>query len=293
MTDINTSEIDEAIEKLGSSISNILQSALTTNDVRMQSLSAIEFQDAGQSGIYGKGLFWRQENSPTKQLVFKPNPDRFYSTEILDLDKNAYLSIGNNKVLSVTELGASVTNSHLTTVGTLKGLKTSGDLSIDDEIFYSADTGRLGLGTDAPNGLLSIATLDGEFIIDSEDSSTKLGNWTNTDLRIVTDDTTRLTIKANGNVVLGSSESAPTMLTVHGKVGVGVNNVSNDVSFATAGPVKFENRKFQVGSSAPSNGSYRLGDTVWNSEPKPSGYVGWVCIKEGTPGEWAPFGRIG
>ena len=83
------------------------------------------------------------------------------------------------------------------------------------------------------------------------------------------------------------------MVTVHGKLGIGVNNISSDVTFASVGPIKFENKKFQVGDDVPANGTYRKGDIVWNSNPKPTGYVGWVCIREGTPGEWKPFGQIG
>ena len=31
---------------------------------------------------------------------------------------------------------------------------------------------------------------------------------------------------------------------------------------------------------------------VWNDDPKPTSYVGWVCVREGTPGEWKAFGQI-
>ena len=37
---------------------------------------------------------------------------------------------------------------------------------------------------------------------------------------------------------------------------------------------------------------YKKGDIVWTNDPKPTGFVGWVCIKEGTPGEWKAFGNI-
>jgi hypothetical protein len=53
-----------------------------------------------------------------------------------------------------------------------------------------------------------------------------------------------------------------------------------------------QGKKFEVGTSTPTSGSYALGDVVWNSSPKPTGYVGWICIREGTPGEWKPFGQI-
>lgn len=43
-------------------------------------------------------------------------------------------------------------------------------------------------------------------------------------------------------------------------------------------------------TAAPSIGTWRLGDVVWNSEPDAGMYVGWVCTQAGTPGVWAPFG---
>jgi hypothetical protein len=292
MTKINTSELDNAIQELGSSLSNIINRALTVEDMRMQSLSSVEFQAQGDSGIYGKGLHWKGDGA-TRQFIYRANPDRIFSTESIDIDRNASYSIGNAPVLTSTTLGPSITTSSLSKVGTLNNLHTQGDLVIDGEIFYSSASGRLGLGTDTPNGILSITTLDGEFIIDTETTATKIGNWTNTDLQVITDDTARLTIRANGNVEIGNSDSANAVVTVHGKLGIGVNNISSDVTFASVGPIKFENKKFQVGDDVPANGTYRKGDIVWNSNPKPTGYVGWVCIREGTPGEWKPFGQIG
>jgi hypothetical protein len=66
----------------------------------------------------------------------------------------------------------------------------------------------------------------------------------------------------------------------------------DDVDFAVAGPVRFENKKFEVGDAAPTSGSYRRGDIVWNSVPRPTGYVGWICTRDGAPGEWKAFGQI-
>ena len=51
-------------------------------------------------------------------------------------------------------------------------------------------------------------------------------------------------------------------------------------------------KKFEVDNSYPESGSYALGDIVWNDKPKPTGYVGWICVRAGTPGEWKPFGQI-
>jgi hypothetical protein len=82
------------------------------------------------------------------------------------------------------------------------------------------------------------------------------------------------------------------MVTVNGKLGIGIKNIKDDVTFHSAGPIRFDDRKFESGSSEPSHGFYSKGDIVWSDDPKPTGYVGWVCIREGTPGMWKPFGQI-
>ena len=56
--------------------------------------------------------------------------------------------------------------------------------------------------------------------------------------------------------------------------------------------MKFENKKFEVGVQEPDSGVYVKGDIVWNQEPRPTGHVGWICIKNGTPGDGKPFGVI-
>jgi hypothetical protein len=291
MTQINTSELDNAIQELGSSLSNIINRALTVEDMRMQSLSSVEFQ-ADDNGVYGKGLQWRGQG-PTKQLIYRANPDRIWTDESIDLGAESSYMIGNTTVLRQTELGNSVRTSNLVKVGTLQNLCTQGNLNIDGYVFYNTDSESLGIGTESPNGKFSIATLDAEFIIDTQPGAAKIGTWTSDDLQILTDDTTRISVRANGNIDLGNSDGADTKVTVHGKLGVGINNIDADVVLSTNGPVKFENKKFMNGTEIPTSGTFRQGDIVWNENTITSGYVGWVCTRSGTPGEWRPFGQIG
>jgi hypothetical protein len=258
-------------------------------DVRNERSSSLEFTD---DNVVGKGLVWRVEDESSKQLTYKINPNRIHSTETFDLDKNAVYSIGNATVLTQTELGSSVRTSSLTRVGTLQDLHTHGNLTIDEFIFYDTDSQRLGIGTDAPNANLSITSYDTEFIVDVETNSTKLGNWTNNDLEIVTDDTARITIKSNGNVEVGSKGSSNARLNVFGKLGVGINNVPDDVDLSVSNSVEIAGHKIFYTDSMPSNGSYRQGDIAYNTNPQPTGYVGWVCTRDGTPGEWKTFGKI-
>lgn len=291
MTQINTSELDKAIQDLGDSLNSIINRALTVEDMRMQSLTSVEFNAEEGKGVYGKGLQWK-DNGPTKQLIYRANPDRIWTSESIDINADASYMIGNTPVISQSELGSSVRNSSLVKVGTLNNLKTSGNLAIDGYIFYNSDAESLGIGTDAPNGKLSITTLDSEFIIDSEPNAVKLGTWTTDDLKVVTDNTTRLTIRSNGHVDIGNAERADTKVSIHGRLGVGVSQVEEGVSISTSGPVKFENKKFMNGTDAPTSGTFRQGDIVWNENPVPTGYVGWICVRAGTPGEWKPFAQI-
>jgi len=148
---------------------------------------------------------------------------------------------------------------------------------------------RLGIGTDAANALVSIADSDSEFIIQPDTNSITVGAYTTTDLNIVTDNTTRIRISESGKIVLGSNIESKTV--VNGKFGVNITPAT-DVDITTAGPVRIEGKKFEVGNSIPTDGAYRKGDIMWSDNPKPTGYVGWICIREGTPGTWKPFGQI-
>lgn len=45
-------------------------------------------------------------------------------------------------------------------------------------------------------------------------------------------------------------------------------------------------------ASAPSTGTWAVGDQVYNTVPAPGGFVGWICVTAGTPGTWKGFGLI-
>jgi len=46
------------------------------------------------------------------------------------------------------------------------------------------------------------------------------------------------------------------------------------------------------GSSAPSSGTWIVGDIIYDITPSAGGTIGWVCITAGTPGTWKTFGAI-
>ncbi len=45
-------------------------------------------------------------------------------------------------------------------------------------------------------------------------------------------------------------------------------------------------------TSAPSTGTWAVGDIVYHSTPVAAGNIGWVCVAAGTPGTWKAFGKI-
>jgi hypothetical protein len=282
-----SSELDKAIEALGEQMKNIVVKALTVEDVRMQRTAAVDFMANGDKGVYGLGLNWKGTGA-TKQFVYRANPDRIWSSESIDLHQDASFMIGNSAVLSRTELGNSVRNSNLVKVGTLQNLRTQGTLVIDDFVYYN--DGRFGIGTESPNAAFSVVSLESEFIVDVDKDSSRIGNYTTDSLEIITDNTARIAISATGNIKLGSDVES--RVSIVGKLGVGVANPHSDASITTAGPIRVQGMKQEVGTGVPESGNYRKGDIVWNSNPQPTGYVGWICIREGTPGDWKPFGLI-
>ena len=189
-------------------------------------------------------------------------------------------------MLAETELGTSVVKSNLRRVGTLQSLKVAGNLTVGEYLFWDNDSMRLGIGIDAPNGDLSIGSMDHEFIIAADDREFKVGTWSTSNLKIVTDDTTRIQIAAEGNIQLNDKVS------IVGTLGIGVKNYEEDVALTTAGPIRIQSKKFEVGDGIPTQGVYAKGDIIWNDNPSATSYVGWICIRGGTPGEWKSFGQI-
>jgi hypothetical protein len=260
-----------------------------TADIRQQRSDSLMFDSSNGDSPIGKGLVWQGEGT-IKSFILQTNPSRLYSSESIDLHREASYQIDNVPVITSTTLGETVTNSSLRTVGRLQGLIVDGDLNVDDFIFWDGASMRMSIGTEAPNGQLSISSERAEFIIDPEHESVKLGTYSTSELKVITDNTPRITISPYGHVTIGQQSNSETKVSVFGKVGFGVSNPSTN--FEVAGPIKFEGKKFGRGSAAPDTGLWSKGDIIWNNEPVPGGWIGFICVREGTPGEWKPFGHI-
>jgi hypothetical protein len=56
--------------------------------------------------------------------------------------------------------------------------------------------------------------------------------------------------------------------------------------------IQLNNQTMTTGSAAPTGGTWRVGDIMWNSAPTAGGHAGWICVTAGSPGVWKPFGAI-
>ena len=257
-----------------------------TADIRNERTDPLQFIGKSNKTAYGKGLIW-PGGEYTKQFILQERPDRFFATESIDLRDGKIYMVNGKNVLAENELGRSVTKSHLRSVGVLDKLSVEGPLTVDNYLYFDNNTQRLGLGTEQPNGDISIMSWDHEFIINNtDDRKFEIGAYTNTSVNIITDDTTRIAINHDGVVTITGKT------VFQNKIGVGVKNFAQDADITSAGPIRFQDKKFEVGDSSPSSGVYVKGDIVWNSNPRATDYVGWVCTKSGTPGDWRPFGQI-
>ncbi len=70
--------------------------------------------------------------------------------------------------------------------------------------------------------------------------------------------------------------------------------MANSSFSTTFGPYQVTQGWGTAAPSASTDGTYKVGDIVWNTVPAGGGatYIGWVCITAGAPGSWKGFGLI-
>jgi hypothetical protein len=276
----------EKLDNLSALLNDILSEK--NQDTNIVELSYLKFN----GDIEGKGLIWAGRGH-TKQLVYQPSPDRFFSSETIDLAKDRAVTINGVKIIDDKELGTSITKSSLREVGRLRGLIVDGSLSVNQFLYYNATSDRLGLGTEEPNAALSICDQGVEIVIGSREyNKAGIGVYNSSDLELITDNTTRITISAGGNIELGNRNNGPIQVLVHGTMGINVGTPDPRTNLHVGGAIKFNDTLHLKGTRPPEGGSFKQGDIVWNSEPQQRHYVGWICIQSGNPGIWAQFGEI-
>ncbi len=227
--------------------------------------SPLVFQETDTSTNYGKGIVWSKIRGSIKQFVLQASPDRIWSTEHIDLQGGKHFSIDNMPVLAYTELGSTVTESSLQKLGVLRELQVAGDAAVTRTL----STTRLSIGNTS--------------LVDNELHAYG-------DLKIGRHESTEISL--GQNIVIGNSENYARTVSVYGNLTVGVAQPDPGFALTIAGPVSIDNKKFLKGITKPTQGQYNKGDIVWNTDPKATDYIGWVCVTSGEPGHWLPFGMI-
>jgi hypothetical protein len=241
-------------------------------DTRIERTSSIEFNESTADGIYNKGLVWN--SSSIKKLVLLNNPDRIFSSESIDLSSGKSFLVNGSTVITETALGTSVTKSSLNTLGKLLELTVIGNTTLNGSVSI-------------PNSPLVVNSLKVEEL-----EVTATGLHADSKLLLTTNSNDVL-YADKSEIVIGSPNLPHRAVTLIGSLSIGVTHPDSSVELSVKGNVSFNNKKFINGIELPTSGSYLKGDICWNQDPSITGYVGWICVTSGTPGEWKPFGALG
>lgn len=236
-------------------------------DTKLTRSSSLIFKSDEENTMYGKGLTWSGDT--VHQLMLMAGPDRLWSSTSLDLGPNQKFMIDGREIIHSRGLGENIQNSSLTTLGNLTSLTVDGEAS-----FNNITTKEIASTTDGHT-----LTINGRGIEGAGSVTVATGNQT--------------VFEADSRqIVIGNVQNTARPVKVFGALSVGINNPDPTVNFAVGGDVSIGGKKFTNGTSAPTNGIFATGDMCWNIAPTRGGFVGWICIVGGTPGEWAPFGAI-
>lgn len=250
-----------------------------------------EFTPPKDAVATGSGFIWRDGGS-SKLFLLKGNPSKFFLSEGIDIGHGKDFSINGVTVINESELGASITQSSLKKVGRLHSLEVTGDVNLGDVLKLNTETLRIGINTDQPVGIMTLTDYERDVFINIEVDAGrgKIGTFNNRPFDITAGDQALISLDPKGIVTLGHEYKSDTVHRLYGKVGVNVKNPENE--FEVRGAFKFHDRIFLADNKPPEKGNYKRGDIVWNDNPYPGEYVGWVCVSPGNPGSWNPFGRI-
>jgi hypothetical protein len=245
------------------------------SDNRLDRYSSLEFKSSREQNIFGQGLRWTGTGN-MRQLVMRTGPERLYTTEAFDIGADQSYHIGGTPVLSTVGLGTTITKSNLSKLGTLEELNVDGEATFLSRI-------------NASRAILNAKTIlfnDGqEFTI----TNSKLAASNRMTFSVSEDEIFYADLN---EIAIGNKQNVHRPVKVFGKLSVGVNNANEDVDLTVKGDVRFANKKFITGTTIPTHGSFVKGDICWNQTPTPDNYIGWVCIEDGAPGRWLPFGVI-
>ena len=130
-------------------------------------------------------------------------------------------------------------------------------------------TATLGFASDVPRGILSFTASDGSLPYRLEYQKSETGWWE-----------LNYGEAANGTVLSFSTSKADG--------GQGQLRFPNGFSIGRGATT----HKFSAALAPPTSGEHQPGEVVFSSDPAQVGYLGWVAVQAGNPGQWVPFGAL-
>jgi hypothetical protein len=86
-------------------------------------------------------------------------------------------------------------------------------------------------------------------------------------------------IDSMNDIVIGMEDNKNRKVTLYGQTNI-------------YGGLNINNKRIVTGPISPRVGIWNKGDICYNENPEMEGYIGWVCVQDGEPGRWCPFGLI-
>lgn len=195
-----------------------------------------EWAGITESDINGKGFSWTH-GTGAAQLMYRTG-NRIWTNANIDLHPSSSYNIDNIPVITSNSLGSSIVSSNLRKVGPLNSLTVIGDANIGEFVFVDTTSFRVGIGTEEPNASLSIIDNNVELGFGSPEIGLgHIGTYSNHTFDIVTDGTSRVSIKNNGAVHIGNAERKNGELYVHGTLYA--DNIISDTRIERSTPIEF------------------------------------------------------
>lgn len=218
------------------------QRIITDKDLDSYS-KAITFTSEGLTGLDGKGMLFSQPDF-THQFIFKTTPQKFFSTEHIDLYGGKTYQIDGVPVIEAGKLGDTVVNSRLTRVGQLENLRTVGDSRFGDSLFVNDGFGRVSINTDITHGALTVYDNNVDFFVGADDAgqTARIGTHSVARLALVTDNTDRIVLSGN-TITIGNVKSRNSEVTLYGNMSVEgtlrVSKLITDIKYEQTANIEF------------------------------------------------------
>jgi RNase P/RNase MRP subunit p29 len=304
-------EFERGVVKINGQLkADVQQTELKVTDKVLR--AAIETHDT--SYLDGAGISFGA--GAQLSMTYDHASQSFGLTTNFNLALGKSYKIDSDTVLSKDRLGNSVLYSKLRTVGLLKDLEVEGDLIVNDDFFFSGDTGKMALGHLEPLYKLHILDGDQYFMIGEHRTGFSAGTlngvswnlisggrltatlsegsfWVNPDNQMINDAVLRVSDRGqlNQNYTLAIDSVA-------GRSAIIVKNSEttelrlHEGELTVSRSISIGERSQSYATGMPRTGTHARGSIVWNSEPVQGSYAGWICTATGEPGEWRPFGKI-